>query len=295
MKRLLCASVAWLQIGLAILPGLTMLVAHRDHARLLTALAALVPLAVSLLWKRELTPWSFPALGVAYFFLLPELFDLLFPPTRKYVAAHGWFVNGWFLAQAGACALLLVWLRRRMRWSRLGLALACLLLASIIASSGMAPLVIVLKLGMFGGALALGLLFAYRHRLLAGLLPVVGMLWWVQMVLDPGFSSGWDERIVFWTTLCFLVITPVWVLAARSTRGQLAGLLLPPAYALVRGVLYIPYSLSVWTAQGWGAAEVILVLAVAASLYRGFSDPVGRSPHVVSSGGTQCHWSKASV
>jgi hypothetical protein len=281
---------SWLQIGLAVLPGLAILLANRGSVDawnvrnpklpevVVGVLLVTAPIVVSLLWKRELAPWAFPAVGVSFSLLLPGLFGLLFPPTRENSAVYNLLVNGWLLAQAGVSVLLIVLYRREIRMSRLGWVLVGLLVVAVVVNGWTAPSLIAFELGMFAAPVAFGLLFARRHHLLAGLVPVTLMYWWADSVFDPSYSNRFGVRIEWLLALFFLVVTPAWVLVARSTRGQLMGLLMPPAFALVYGEIlasqgsYVPYSLDMWVTRGLGVVEIMLVLSVAALIYRGFGE-----------------------
>jgi len=136
---------------------------------------------------------------------------------------------------------------------------------------------------------AIGLPLARRDGLLAGLVLVASQFVLVDEIFDPTYSVGfwayWEPSAIldkakivlsYLPALFFLVITPIWMLRSRSTRGRVLGLLLPPFVALVstdviasialRGALG-GYSMGSWLTHGVSTAHLLLPLALAAVMY----------------------------
>ena len=136
---------------------------------------------------------------------------------------------------------------------------------------------------------AIGLPLARRDGLLAGLVLVAFQSVLVDEIFDPTYSVGfwayWEPSAIldqakivlsYLPALLFLVVTPIWMLRSRSTRGRVLGLLLPPFIALVstdviesvalRGTLG-GYSIGSWLTRGVSTAQLSLLLALAAVMY----------------------------
>jgi hypothetical protein len=136
---------------------------------------------------------------------------------------------------------------------------------------------------------AIGLPLTRRDGLLAGLVLVAFQFVLVDEIFDPTYSVGfwayWEPSAIldqakivlsYLPALFFLVITPIWMLRSRSTRGRVLGLLLPPFIALVstdviesvalRGTL-AEYSINLWLTHSVSTAQFLIALALAAVMY----------------------------
>jgi len=136
---------------------------------------------------------------------------------------------------------------------------------------------------------AIGLPLARRDGLLAGLVLVASQFVLVDEIFDPTYSVGfwayWEPSAIlnqakivlsYLPALLFLVITPIWMLRSRSTRGRVLGLLLPPFVALVstdviesialRGTP-AEYSINLWLTHSVSTAQFLIALALAAVIY----------------------------
>jgi hypothetical protein len=284
--------VPWLQIGLAVVPGLVALLLHSPDTgidRQSMILTSALVVSVGLLWKREFPPWALPAAGVLLSTLPGFILRLFFPTTGgPPPSIFDTLVNLLPIAAWGVIVLV-AW----RWWREVSLPKVSWLLLGTLVTVGTilnGPLLFLLVLGWMGLPVAAGLIFARRHQLLAGLLPVAGLYWIVDGIYDPSYfvpipySTLIEVALVF----AFLVATPLWVLRARSTRAQLFGLLVPPTLALLaceilRSSVYPPgYSLNMWLIRGLGMAEILFSLVFALVLYRSFrssTGPISHSPH----------------
>jgi len=143
--------------------------------------------------------------------------------------------------------------------------------------------------GLILSPAAIGLPLARRDGLLAGLVPVAFQFILVDEILDPTYSTSFwaywapsaildKAKIVlsYLPALFFLVITPIWMLRSRSTRGRVLGMLLPPFVALVstdviasfalRGTLG-GYSIGSLLNHSVSTAQFLMALALAAVIY----------------------------
>ena len=137
--------------------------------------------------------------------------------------------------------------------------------------------------------MVIGLPLARRDGILAGLVVAAFEFVLVDEILDPTYSvdfwAYWtpsreleQAKIVlsYLPALFFLVVTPVWVLRSRSTRGQVSGLTLPPFIGLIctdvienialRGTQE-EYSVGLWLIHGVFTAQLVTSLALAAVTY----------------------------
>lgn len=139
---------------------------------------------------------------------------------------------------------------------------------------------IVLKMGMILSPVAIGLLLARRAGLPAGLIVVAAEFGLVDVILDPGYALGlWASNQTIVTlvsvipAMFFLVVSPIWVLRSRSTRGRVAGLLLP-AFVAVVSVEMISGSVRPYYSENWywlmralGSGQLWVAVALAAVMY----------------------------
>jgi hypothetical protein len=143
----------------------------------------------------------------------------------------------------------------------------------------MLPLELLL-MGVILLPVAIGLLLARRAGLLAGLIVAAAEFVLVEEILDPGYALGmWtsDSTIVTLVSVIpavfFLVVSPIWVLRSRSTRGRVAGLLVPVFVALLSVEVISgsvrPYALDdwYWLIRAIACIQLLVALALAAVMY----------------------------
>lgn len=274
--------VPWVEVGEAIMPGLVALVLRSCSVELfglsvrggvsfynsLTAVSALLVI-VGLLWKRGMASWMFPAVGV-FLSMFPGLvMDLLFPSPGSPPPMFGILANLWPVVAWGVSGVVFWRLRHDISMPKQGWALLGLVVAAGVLQGG--TIMVLFMMGSMVLSMAVGLAFARRHRLVAGLVPVAGMYWWVDSVFDPSYfmPSNYATIIEMALGFAFLVVTPIWVLRSRSPGTRRVGLLLPPSLALVgcevlRSIAYPPgYSMGTWLIRGLGAGQLTLLIACA--------------------------------
>ena len=275
----------WWQVGLAILPGILMMVeragllpwgssplpAWRQRWNVDSWLWASVMLvAWSLIRYRRIAPWAYPATGI----LVSQLGG-----TTSYLAL--------VLVPLGAVIL---WKRRhRMRTSAFTwLTLGAFIAASLFTTGLLGSLVVVIMLlpGTFG------LMSVPRDRLYATLL-VTGLMWWyVDGIIDPTYGllmytrAYGTVRVLDTLPALFTVVLPVLgVLRARRTYEQLVMVTLVPflgivlmegvRFALLLSVDY-PSRLMPWTMALLSAVQVAAALALVALTYAQYDPrPIG--------------------
>jgi hypothetical protein len=234
--------------------------------------------------ERRLAAWSFPALGILFLTLPGAVMDSMWgvssgPPP----AAHTWIANLWLFVVGGVGAAVLVHRRHTLCMPKLGWALLAVFVLTGPFLSVFMGLLLLLPL-------AIGLLATRRSSLLAALIVVGTEFWLVDELYDPSYMLIWSsnyvlERVVSaLPALFFLVIAPIWILRARSTRGRVGGLLLPPLVGLasgevIRSVAFLgtprEYSVGMWLLRGGGAVQFIVVLALVALIYHRSESRVG--------------------
>jgi hypothetical protein len=297
----------WVKVGLAILPGLFAIgtssglfkevfgtsIGHALHERGLIALCVLL-IGAGLIRERRFAVWSFPALGIVLIgvwrWIPPPLLDHTSPfwqgasPVLIFVV----------LPAIGACAVYHVCRQHRTHVPRLGWVLLGLVIlvtmAGVVTSTiadrslnrWMALLAtlppVLLWMGMVLSPIAISLPLARRDGSLAALIVVAAEFGLVDMILDPGYALGlWASNQTIVTLVAvipamfFLVVSPIWVLRSRSTRGQVAGLLLPAFVALVGGEIISgsvrPYDLH-WLMRAIGSAQLWMTVVLAAVMYQ---------------------------
>lgn len=223
---------------------------------------------------RRLPLWSLPALG---FFLgfasLPTVFGVLL-----------WGGLLW-LAFTGAGVILQ---RRGLHIPAVGWALPLLMVAIGITDFA-ASLAMTHGLNVFGSLMAsvatpavvlvpvaIGFLLARRVGLQAALLAVAAETILVEWLADPTYGL-WRyplERAVSATLWAPMLICPIWMLLARSERGQKWGILLPwgvmlATMVIVPGVLR-SYSWASWARHTAWAVEFFLGMVLVVLLYGRF-------------------------
>lgn len=239
------AAVPWPFVAIAALSGVVVALATGDSAvAFVLMLATLVaPAAVGLILAvaRRSTAafpvWGLISAGYLGFFPL-YLIDYLFNDFEA-IALFG--------AMALPAVALLVVIRRQRPGRPPAMSL-CLLGAAAAAH--------LLQLALVGSyryhdsasawfmlalPFAVGLLLARTHGLRAALLllPIGSfmMSFDIEHVIYFWQTPGWSRALSIAMPLLFLVISPIWLLRARSLRMQAAGLLLPPA--LYYGLLVV--------------------------------------------------------
>ncbi len=259
---------------------------------------------VGFIRERRFAVWSFPALGILLFpaggiLLVVEWWmDLPFAQEASRIWAAGPFVLMVVgLAAIGAFAVYHVCRQHRTHIPRLAWVLLGLLIMFSVAEVftlsvgdrspdkwkvvwAVLPS-IVLTMGMILSPVAIGLLLARRAGLLAGLIVVAAEFGLVDMILDPGYALGLrasNQTIVTLVSVIpamfFLVVSPIWVLRSRSTRGRVAGLLLPAFVAVVSVEMISgsvrPYYLEnwYWLVRALGSAQLWAAVALAAVMYQ---------------------------
>ncbi len=216
---------SWEKVGLAILPGLFALgaswtVEAKDMIPTMgLALCALLSI-FDLVRERRVSPWTFGTWGVLFSLLIRPIW-LPLGLLALLAASIGltWLVYRKYLINApmwvgvlpGVMILLgmLVFLRFGL-W--------------VLAGSGTMLLVI-----------AIGSLLARHRGLSAGIfVTAAGFSLW-EKIFDLTYGlwkTPWGIVMVALLVLLLLVVSPIWVLGFRSSRGQVWGLLLPTAIAL---------------------------------------------------------------
>lgn len=311
--------ISWEKVGLAILPGLFAIGTNSGLFRLVLSesisrafsqnglIAVCILLSsVGFIRERQLAVWSFPALGL----LLFEAWRWI-PPPFVDQASPFWQVAPPILVLAGlaaiaALAVYRVYKQHGIHIPRLGWVLLCLIIlvtvAEVIASTiadrspnKWTALLAVLPpllwwMGMTLLPIAIGLPLARRDGLPAGLFVVAAEFVLVDGVFDPAYALGiWtpNQAIVIVVSVIpavfFLVVSPIWVLRSRSTRGRVWGLLLPAFIALVSaevisGTVRPYYSIDMWLTRGIGAAQFLIAIALAAVITIGLNAKAGRRP-----------------
>jgi hypothetical protein len=300
----------WLSVGLAILPGLFALAggAGLFHAAWginmgetvgRTGLLGVCVLVVTAGWAKErrLAVWSYPAWGVL---LYGVWLWVSWAPTDQ--ASPFWQVAPplLMLAVIGAYAGYSAYRARGIRIPTLAWALLALTILSVVASLvpsivsdqnshwGFAILAMLpLSLWWMGLLLmpvVIGLPFARREGLPAGLIVVAAAYVLVEGILDPAYgiliwtsNSATARTLSCLPSLAFLVAPPIWVLGCRGARGRTWGLVLPSlislvSAAIVRGAALqgtaIAYGADSWLRDFLSAAQFVLLLALTAVVYR---------------------------
>ncbi len=234
--------LSWGKVVLAILPGLfalaTSWVVSASALIPITGLGLCVLLSVAgFVQERQLAVWSFPALGILILIGVAGFFALSLGPLL-------------LLPVLAAIFALLIYQRRGVNLPGLVWLLLCLMIVIGVARPAVLSLFpgrdfywSWLDLAGDGAMLlvvAVGLPLAKRRGLLAGLLVLGAGFYLWEGILDLTYglwNTPWGTVMVVILALSLLVISPIWVLRSRSTRGQVWGLLLPAFIALVSVVI----------------------------------------------------------
>lgn len=270
----------WPAVLLATLPGLLSVVWraldlwHVSGFYAPIGILGALLILVSLAWRRGLAVWTLPAAGLLLSTGPGLLLDLFFPGPGSPPRFFDTLVNLWFLLSMGV-AVFLIWRQRR----RLVMARGAWILLLVLFLSGLAFDGIFLAfmiLGFLALPFAVGLPFVRRHGLAAGLLPVAGTFWLVDSIWDPSYYLPAEaaQAVELLLAVGFLILVPLVVLRARTAKGQLAGLVIPPAVViilceLIRVGTYPPgYSAELWLTRGTGALQITLLILLAGMVYR---------------------------
>jgi hypothetical protein len=150
-----------------------------------------------------------------------------------------------------------------------------------VAAWGLFPLGFLAALGLFEVTgthstylvlVAVGLLLVRYSRLCAGLFVLAGGVLLVSSHIEPAVFL-WDSP--FWNafsdvslTVLFFILTPVWVLRARSIHGQVAGLLLPTAvyFAVVVSALSAARGFPIAKSVSISSPTLVLFATIAAAV-----------------------------
>jgi hypothetical protein len=263
--------------------------------------------------ERRLAVWSFPALGILLFptsgilLLVDWWVHLPFVEEANPIWHAGPFILVLFvLAGIAAFALCRICSQQRTRIPRLAwvlLGLVILVALADVANSTIADrspdkwravLAVLPPIALKGvlilSPVAIGLPLARRNGLLAGLFVVAAEFVLLDAFFDPGYALGvWTSNqtivkaVSVVPAIFFLVVSPIWLLCARSTRGRIWGLLLPVFIGLVSAEIISgsvhPYYSDIWLTRAIGAAEFLIALALAAVTYHwlGGQDPAAHS------------------
>jgi hypothetical protein len=241
------------------------------RAALLSALLILLSLAC----QRRLAVWTLPAAGLLLCTGPGLLLDLLFPGPGAPPPYFDLLVN---ISVAGAVliAIYLTWRSRgKVAVSREAWLILILYLLSSIAQP-VGGLMILLSLSL---PLSVALPLLQHHGMAAGLLALAGSFWVVDSVWDPSYylPAGAAKAVELLLPAGLLVLPPLFLLRARTIRGQLSGLVLPPAAALllcevIRVATYPPvYSAELWLTRGMGLVQITLLILFATLVYRSAS------------------------
>jgi hypothetical protein len=279
-----------------------------DQHDLIPVYITLGIVVAGLIVERWLAVWSFPALGLLLFSAPWWLFTLFArfgdprSPFWQVAPPHLMLAT---LAAIAAFAVYRVFKQHSLHTPRSGWVLLGLMILTSVAyaiveavtargSNEWTALLALIPLQLWWMGLillpvAIGLPLAQRNGVLAGLVLVAFQFVLVDEVFDPTYSVGFwaycepsaildQAKIVlsYLPALLFLVVTPIWMLRSRSTRGRVLGLLLPPFIALVstdviesvalRGTP-AEYSINLWLTHSVSTAQFLMALALAVVMY----------------------------
>lgn len=268
----------------------------------LIALCVLL-IGAGLVRERRLAVWSFPALGVLLFPLSGILLFVSWWVRLPFIdeASPVWHAGPLVLLVAlltgiASFGVYHVYRQHRIRIPRLAWVLLGLVILVVIAGvitstiadrnpNKAAALLAVLPstmlwMGVILLPVAIGLPLARRNGLLAALVVVGAEFVLVDGFFDPGYALGvWTSNQAIVTlvsvipAILFLVVSPIWVLLSRSTRGRVWGLLVPIFVGLVSVEIISgtvrPYYSDTWTwlMRAIGSAQFLVALALAAVMY----------------------------
>jgi len=268
----------------------------------LIALCVLL-IGAGLVRERRLAVWSFPALGILLFPLSGILLFVSWWVRLPFIdeASPVWHAGPLILLVAlltgiASFAVYHVYRQHRIRIPRLAWVLLGLVILVVIAGvitstiadrnpNKWTALLAMLPstlwwMGMILLPVAIGLPLARRNGLSAALVVVGAEFVLVDGIFDPGYALGlWTSNQAIVTLVSvipavfFLVVSPIWVLLSRSTRGRVCGLLLPMSVGLVSAEIISgsvrPYYSDTWTwlMRAIGSAQFLIALALAAVMY----------------------------
>lgn len=298
-------ALPWFKIALALLPGLWHIALQRFGFSYTLADGGMVLLiagsvAVSLLLEHRLAAWCLPALGIFAWrcgFWLLELVALL-PMSSAFLQTLPTFLAWALLVLLCGYGAYRAVRATRFRPSPVAWGIFVLFLIATLGlsfyllaqNSPTDPLIVTLP-GVFLKTLLLlapvagGLWIARCEGLRAALFVVGYTFVWSLSAIDPAYNVvlwappryDWLKPLIVWLpTVCFMLITPLWMLLARKHWLQAAGLLLPPVLALLGGQAIAADTLRsttlAFTPQIWFnvltlGAQYLLPLALAAALY----------------------------
>jgi|GEM_PF-4718792 len=297
----------WLEVLLACLPGLWYLAlqwlplsyALADWGMLLILVGSVLG---GLLWRRRLTAWSLPALGLLAWqalYWMSALFYTLLPLsalTQVLPVLLSWgvlIVLGIYsiVRAVRRGQLRLAWYSWALLGARLIIAIYLLLYQYQVAAPEERYLLLggVLRLVLELSIIGIGLWLAERLQLRAGLFVVGFFFIWALNSLDPAYNVRlWappryanmhlGEIMDTIPGLCMLIITPVWVLYARTPRAIALGVLIPAAVALIAPQLIaaealrwttLAYTAETWWSLALAITPYLLSLGLAMALYGG--------------------------
>lgn len=297
-------------------------ISYRGHLDSITPLALILVVA-SLVLEHRLALWSYPAVGYLLSGISPWL---LFTFSDAYGGLF-WDVVAPLLLPVVALVGLAVAGLRQLRHRgprRYPAAIWLILVLMIIAPLAMtgiqlqdggvsfrpealsraeltvnAPWVLYMTT-MLLAPVAAGLLGARRHGVGAALIPLACHYSLYVGIVDPTyhltFYEYWQPSrtlhaieafLIYLPALTTFLVTPLWLLRARTTRGRIAAVLLPTTAVLgatpILSAIGLQNTWGAYTAATWVSAAIeimlfILPLALALVLYSQFPGPI-LGPH----------------
>ena len=223
----------WTAIGLAILPGLfafgsSWIITARESVPLLGLALCAALCLVGLMRIHRLPLWSYPTLGIA-------LGLLIYP----------FWLLGILLAPLAIRAIVRTFQRQAVNVPRSAWVLIFLMFAiglarpAMLSASPNHSLSVSLWDLAGSGALlsvvALGLLLARRGGIMASLFVLAAGFVLCEEVLDFTYGlwkTPWGIVMMAMLASSLLIVSPIWMLRARTTRWRMVGALLPAAFAL---------------------------------------------------------------
>lgn len=224
----------WTAVGLAILPGLfvfgsSWLVGARQTVPILGLALCAALCLVGLIRTHHLPLWSYPTLGIS--------FGLLIRPF--------WFL-GALLAPLAILAIVFWFRRQNANLPRSAWVLICLIFVIGFARPAILSAFpnhhLYFNLwdltgdGALLAAVALGLLLARRGGIMASLFVLAAGFVLCEEVLDFTYGlwkTPWGIVMMAMLASSLLIVAPIWMLRARTTRWHLVAALLPTAIALI--------------------------------------------------------------
>ncbi len=269
---------SWTAVCLALLPGLTMVViravawGNSSKIDVWVGLLCSLLVLISLLWRRRLAVWTLPAGGLLLSTGPAVLLGLLFPGSGLRPPLFDSLVNTSVVCSLLAAVYLIWHHRKQVTVSTMTWIILVLFLLSSVVQPGFIPSLLL----FMGLPLAAVLPFIRCYGPAAGLLALGGIFWTCDSLWDPSYflPAGAGMAVELILPAAFLLIAPLSLLRARTVRGQFLGLVLPPVVALllcemIRIVTYPPgYSPELWQSRGMGLLQIVLLILLAALIYR---------------------------